>query len=716
MPNTFEQTVAALVENRVAAEHPTLGQYRRGFTLLDFDEDKQTAFGLYRYLIGTVPALMPCIYRSGELSGLDILILRDLKLFVPAIDSWISMIADSGIQDMGELLPDKGPGKGPSGVFLQLRNFPYMLKTAEAELSPAENSALCSGITGAINEEVLRSAMADNPLETWLRSYPKGAALVAKAAASDPFVAEVLGNAHGDRFMADIRKAMLQTQPLTGAMFRKASPEPLSKVSVITDIGSPEAASLRPSEKRILLQTGQFIVDHRAETETTLVIRSPDSGVFQTCPKPGRWRLLTQDGDLVEVCTHLPFDTRYRDTAFNHMADETGRRGVDPAEFWVVPKDGSKPFRHRADDLYVRDSNLPLGEGPEVGMDATRENVIALLRKPKTENLTSTESCGCNEEEGSLYGELLFVCKGYANTLYCRIEDPNDAKSPIVADDRSVVFTGTPGAIRNLGDRYMIPQGARVFGMRSYHYSLPSLRPGRPMDIKDKFTKQDDIRELAVELRDGLVSLSGAVNRKACGERQAVLDLVRQAGVHAQAAATMVREAKSRPGVRHGWLLRMAAYRDQDEDQALGGINVSIPIQTRELVAPSTLEQGGARVANAVRSAAQSGGKAKDDSDLDAAIIKQVLSLADFREIAMDSVRKFTTAMDEAGKMLLRVLVHKNRYEDRYGEDADALETNVRDAFTKNGDLALFLREKKGRGGYSDAESALAGLLTEDMG
>lgn len=456
-----------------------------------------------------------------------------------------------------------------------------------------------------------------------------------------------------------------------------------------------------------------FFPPHRSEAETTLVIRSPDSGVFQTCPGAGRWRLLTQDGDMVEVCTHLEFDTSCRSRTYNHMRDETGRRGVDPLEVWVVPKDGSKPFRHRADGLYVRDSNLTHDEEPEIGLAATRENVISLLQRPKECNCASAAcACNCRGDDGdSLSGELLFMCQGRANTLYCSIERPNDAKSPVMAhSDRLLVFTGTPGPIRHLSDRYMVPEGARVFGMRDYHYRLPSLSPGRPMDIKDRFTKRDDVRELAVEMRDGLVSLAGAVARKACGERQAVLDLVQVAGVHAQAAAAIVREAKSRPGVRHGWLLRLAAPSFEDEEnRALSGLNFSIPQQTRELVSPNTLEQGGGRVATAVKGA-------KDDSDVDGEIIKQVLTLSDFREIAMDSVRKFTSAMDEAGKMLLRVLVHRDRYEDRYGEDVEAMETNVRDAFTKNGDLALFLREKKGKGGYSDAESTLAGLLTEDMG
>jgi len=60
--------------------------------------------------------------------------------------------------------------------------------------------------------------------------------------------------------------------------------------------------------------------------------------------------------------------------------------------------------------------------------------------------------------------------------------------------------------------------------------------------------------------------------------------------------------------------------------------------------------------------------------------------------------------------------VHREEYEDLYGEeDTERLDTACRKQFTGNGDMVLFLREKRGASGQSDNES-LMDLLSEDMG
>lgn len=705
MANTFEQTVAALVENRMAAEHPNLEEYRKGFVLLDFDEEKQSAFGLYRFVVGTVPTIMPLVYTSGELEGLDILILRDMPLFVPAIDSWISFVADSGVQELGELMPDKGKGKGPSAVTMDLKQFPHMLKTAEALLPANEFRALKWAVTDSVDESTLATAITRAPMVEWLESYPKGASFVAKAAASNPHVREILGERHGDAFIETITGIMHEACPEELGLLRQASPDKSAgppKVMLITELDSPEAQALRPSEKRVLMRKGQFLLDKRSEAETTLVMRSPDSNVFQTCPGPGDWQLLLQDGDVMEVETCIPFNggvDGYRDSA---PIDSQGRERI-----WVIPADGTKPFEHPRSQLYVRPSSTSIEKQPKVGKAATRAAMLDVLTRKRGDDDCTMPSDGedvdCSDDYQS--NTVLVVAGGRADSMYVSIPRPYTEKAPLRASDKTLIFTDSPGRMTDLGDRIKIPSTARIF--KPSGYNEISVTPGRPSDIEHKFTERNDVEELAVTLRGDLVSLDGAVRKGACSQGMAMREMVIGLGVGASVAATMLQDVKSRPGVEHRYLLKASAFSD-DEDQALSSLNFSVPIQTKQHIDQSILAQGGQQVAKAVDGA--------EADELDNEIIEKVISMSDFREITSDAVRKFTSSMDEAGKMLLRVLVHRDRYEDRYGEDVDKMETSLRESFQNNGALALYLREKRGRTGIGDDESALAGLLTEDMG
>ena len=553
-------------------------------------------------------------------------------------------------------------------------------------------------------------------VESWLGAYPVGGAMLARAAQSDPEVAETLGRLHGDDFVVAMGKFIpkVVVRPGGTSVLRVASSdeEPKSKVHVIRDIGSPEARGLRASEKRALLQKGQFIIDHRAEAETTVVLRSPESNAFQTCPGAGNWQMLTQDGELVEVETCLTM-------AQSQDVNDQGR-----VELWVVPLDGRRPFLHRSDEIYVRPSKVALEDRPTPGKAASREAVLSICRKPK-----SGDICAPDEDDVSRRGNVLVWAGGRAVDMRVVLPEPGDDKSPILTHagpndhahsnsrypapceyrERSLIFTGTPGRLRALADRWMIPSVAQVVDAGDAYGSKPSLRPGRPSDIKATMVKDNDVQELALVMRDDLISIEGAVTRRACSERDALLELVEGAGIHVRNAADMLLDVKNRPGVTHSYLLRQAQYLEQSEEQALGGLKHVQPEQTQRHISQDVLNEGGQRIAASM--------KDKPDDAVDGQVIKDLMDMADFREITSDLVRTYTAAMNESGLTLFRLSVHRDRYEEAYGEDVEKMEDSLRKAFVDNGNLALFMREKRGKSGNGgDVNSALAGMLTEDMG
>ncbi|MDX9981152.1 MAG: hypothetical protein RBU25_14085, partial [Lentisphaeria bacterium] len=295
-------------------------------------------------------------------------------------------------------------------------------------------------------------------------------------------------------------------------MRRAESPAPSpAKITVVTDIGSPEAAALRPSEKRILLRTGQFLVDRRAEAETSLVIRSPESNVFQTCSGAGRRRLLTADGELaeVEICLKV-------EGSEDGCVCPGDRQQPARLEVWVVPLDGRRPFTHRADLLHVRQSTDVSDKQP--GEAATRESVRALLKDPNPPGtMVDADHARAIEADGN----VLIMCRGRAARL--RVSAPRTG--PLFAGQRALVFTGVPGSLRALEDKWMIPSTARVLPAQPEWIEGVPIPPGDPADIAKIMESRTDMQRLTVREVDGRIEVEGAVTRHASSGNDAVLAL-----------------------------------------------------------------------------------------------------------------------------------------------------------------------------------------------
>lgn len=691
MPN-FEVTVATLVENKLSAEHPNLVQYRQSFVLLDFDEDEQQAFGVYRLTIGSVPCLMPAVYRKGELAALDILIIRDTKMFVPAIDGWINVISTAGVKELGELMPKGGKkqGVGPSQVTMTLHQFPFALKTAKSLLTQAEYDALTSGLQDASAKDIF-DVLAFQPVPTFVHKNASATELVSYAMdrrpkfrdyLADRFTDEFVERTHADAAMLSARRGIL----------KKASGIK-GRVHIITDIGDPRAADLRPSEKRILLKQGRFVIDHRAETETTTVWRCPESHAFETVAQPGRYEALMSDGSLEKVQVYLHDvleDSGCYPCTAGHQARENVMAVVfpdKPGKLHLVPASRLWVKRVASDD-----------QETEVGEAATEE----AFRREAAKRRSSDQLSSYPNDSCTVTAYVL--CGDRALELYARVSTSTDA--PVITGydrgTRRLVFTDEVSRVRQMPDRIYIPKNARVLFETDVERGATF---GKPSDLTYKLVQEQGAKKLTVAKNGELFDVDGAVNKKACSEADALLHLVLDGGISAPLAANMLRNVRpDRPSV---YLIRRAATEDE-EAKALANLRREIPRET-ETALNQDVELG--KKAEQMSKAAPQ--KTEDD---DRKMLETLVDLTDFREITADQVRTFTGAMDEAGQMLLRILARKDEYEKRYGdEDADALEDFMRKQFTQVGSLVLFMREKRGGEGLADDEDAMLGLISADM-
>ncbi len=304
------------------------------------------------------------------------------------------------------------------------------------------------------------------------------------------------------------------------------------------------------------------------------------------------------------------------------------------------------------------------------------------------------------------------MCRGYAYVLGLEVENIN-AKDPekikfLSGCDKYVKFTNSPGNVRIINNNILIPSNAKIY-IADASDDKKKLILGTPQSVKTAFTQANiDLKEFTVDFRDGVIHIRGAINKVANSENDAMTALVFEGNISAKVAASILQDVKARPKVVHSYLLKKAEQFNQDEESALGSLILNTPQKFVKRLSPELLNEQGNNLAKDLKKA--------PEEELDENIIKRVLALTDFRDITADSVRKFAAAMDEAGKMLLRVLVHRDRYEERFGEDLENMESELKDSFIKNGSLALFLREKRSNKGLYDTGEELMNLLTKDMG
>jgi hypothetical protein len=696
MANNFEQSMAALAENRIAAEHSNLVPYRQGFVLLDFDEQEAKAFGIYRFVVGNIPCMMPVVIRNGEVDGLDILIVRDIKLFVPAVDGWISMISSLGSREIGELLPKKDKSaRGPSQIQIRTQDFPYMLKTAATELSTAEYSALVSGLTPPAYDKVA-AMLTESAAAKFIPTSVSASYLVAKAASDADF---------HDRFISCFSQDLLNKARLSSSVLvqtsvlKLANSEP-GQVHVITDIGDPLAASLTPNQKRALLKTGQFIVDHRAEAETATVYASPDSLCLRTNPSPGRWDVLTNDGRLVP-CTVAYNGTDVPGFIPNHGLNVgLGSKKNQQVSYILVPLHGNGYMDIKEGrQIFCRPSKVQEEEWAGKGKPATTATVAELAKAKKAED---SKCCGPVPESGT-YVSFLVIANGIATGLEVEVdtENPEAMKRcgvPVVFSDRFRSLKMNEHCI-------YIPDTAIIYSQDKENSG--AFVPGTPSDLDLRIKHETGTKDLKVNLRGNSVQVSGAINHAAMSENDAVRALVFEAQINAEQAYGMVRKAATMPDKECKYLWKCA------------GPDVG-PIDTATIHnEPATTTYTPAdvnRLNEATPTVVGTAKKKTPDDVFTKDMLQSILQMTDFREISSDTLQALSAAMNEAGRLLLRILVHMDEYQERYGEDdTERLQTTCQKQFTGNGDMVLFLREKRGASGQSDNES-LMGLLSEDMG
>jgi hypothetical protein len=124
MPQTsdyqLERTLSDLAYNTLQDKVPDIISKLIGFQLIKSNKDQTRAIGTFAAQLGKLIVYIPVFFSNGEISGYEIMYIREEDAFVPATEDWIQYVETKSAPSMGQATTKDQRGKGRAANL-----FPY---------------------------------------------------------------------------------------------------------------------------------------------------------------------------------------------------------------------------------------------------------------------------------------------------------------------------------------------------------------------------------------------------------------------------------------------------------------------------------------------------------------------------------------------------------------------------------------------------------------
>ena len=321
----FEQAFSNLAHAYLRESAPTLLDHELGFQLLDTNEDKTKAVGVFGFRVGSHLLYAPVFFLSGELKGHELLYLKNQDMFVPLKENWLNYLlnrkpniigagVDRDMQQLGLHQPDlnrltESPSKYasalPAWIDGWLPKYAEWLRANWGE----EIQEFATHCQANLNLDDFVKVAASGPLEELGEMCMED---VAFAKLYDEWhgidkLASAIKEARGRELLPSVLdpSATKYTPPtLTGSVLDKQAaadekPDARGKIIVITTeamMVEDNPIELDEEEAEKLLKDNVLIKDHRDGDEVSVAynidvsqkLTNPrETGIYQVLTKPG---------------------------------------------------------------------------------------------------------------------------------------------------------------------------------------------------------------------------------------------------------------------------------------------------------------------------------------------------------------------------------------------------------------------------------------------
>lgn len=327
---SFEQSFASLAYVYLKDKAPRLLDFMLGFQLVDRDDDKTKAVGIFGFKVGSQWLYSPVFFLNGQLKGHELLYLKGQDQFVPLKENWVNFVLSQRPHILGE--PEQR-NLSQLGVLqpnlYRLSSPPYSTKFGSVQVDLPKDwpswmveVAPCLGSWATDNPiRMEKYAGLDNRLS--LQALCRDSLYWCKMAMDTceryPVIGAYVEQFYGNNFFRDsllhLRKTAMaseegrvlrtptDTEPptrvlnlLDGPVPVKQAAGPAVEIHVNEDqVFTQNAPELTESERERLMRDGHLIKDHREgdevskkyNTQTLLELANPEAtGLYEVLVKP----------------------------------------------------------------------------------------------------------------------------------------------------------------------------------------------------------------------------------------------------------------------------------------------------------------------------------------------------------------------------------------------------------------------------------------------
>ncbi len=742
----FSQLALAYIQDAA----PELVDRMLGFQLVDRNDDKTKAFGVFGFDLGGQMAYAPVIFINGEIKGNELLFLPQMDMFVPLSEKWTNYLLSQGTssnlgssaigspQELGMMPPNISPIVRPP-IMAKRGNVRQKLANAMKGSVPSMGwhpdlkpfaplyGALTYGSLDDGGSLLLRksaSLSTGDLLNKLLRESPGWVKLAMDICDRYPAIDYYWKKFHG----ADVFESALLDQQ---ARYKNASDTTVLDTPAAFSVNTgyrddvhmitEQNSYLSEKQASLLARQGYVIEDQRPMKKLSAAAVRYDQKVANPT-ETGIYELLTNKGTFTRAFVVIgpKGQSETKGTAFAKQIDGDAFVITDPSNMFVrLPSDSKEEFKQWFEGLGGSD----LSTGSDyVCVTKTMEGSVAFSVNHKRDNdvydVYSLSSCGCS-------GDL-------PDYMLPAFEDGEDYKNRFeFRRKRLEAVRKWDGSKFRFYDGVLeIPNDAKTI----------KLGGGDPIELGVPTDMDIAVQEKTASLRVRVDGFEASINRAPrITKLAAMYELMHEHGLNEEQSRIIIKNAEAASRAGEGYTVRVAygeAYpysKKAFDPNANGGGNLSAqgisspgfpepqmsytpwsggtqeqaPMEHQELIGgmgamnndPATydpsVESGAGQADPAMLQQAQQAGQSGQKELFDTSMLSSMAKGMRPQSRTQEWTRDLIKAMDRLGRILLLFYWHNEEFADRYGKnDLPDLEDAIRNAFDAVGEVTLYLKEK----------------------
>lgn len=597
---TVEQSLADLAYAQLSARAPRLLKYAVAFQILDQNQDRTKAVGIFGFKVGDRWLRVPVFYNKNEIGGTELL-MPTPDTFVPLNDQWVNLYVDGTGGSIGQGIDKGRTDRSAVPQLWQLRTPPTKWASDKELVNDNLLRCLAEVKDGTFNKVAadnnapgLLDVCADNPhmmahVNTLVVKFPWFKEALVRHCGTEKLAAALEQMEFPKVLKIKNSDEVPETNSATAGVVKKKSKPSItvirvSRISIFTT--DANGGIDFPTEDKMTLMRGKNVYrDERPDEEITNVIDwaplGPPTGVLNPPSGTHLCHVLNDKGETDEclVCTNP------------YSAEGSGGKGEYGQA--VVISTSDKSFANcQYPDIWVKSVeqepalNKFISSLPEAGKPSSLDGHFVLVAPNGAVTLpmragdslaggnTSVVYCGCS---GVYNPKGLNQTGGLWADKHRQEAVPNthgefQARISYTANDKTdqfYVFNGT----------LYYPKGTKVIRLKcDVAYALGDwplmCNPRSRVFNSDKLTVKASA--------DNFEIVDGSKTHQVYGKTEAEADLVERWNFRADVAEKLVKQAVDQVGTTV-LIKRAAPYRSELED---GGPNAPNMGQFQTIGAP----------------------------------------------------------------------------------------------------------------------------------